>query len=88
MHQLMLAHITMQIIIQMYRKRKRYILLAVLSFFLILTFSALRGGLRITKKSKLHIRFILNIFQEQNVARVVLKLFITITMTIMLEKCN
>ena len=68
MHQLMLAHIRMLIIIQMYRKRKRYILLTVLSLFLILTFSALRVGLRLTKKSKLHIRFILNIFQEQNVA--------------------
>ena len=45
----------------------------VLSFFLILTFSALRVGLRLTKKSKLH-----------SVARVVLKLFITITMRILL----
>ena len=68
MHQLMLARIRMLIIIQMYRKRKRYILLTVLSFFLILTFSALRVGLGLTKKSKLHIRFILNISQEQNVA--------------------
>ena len=92
MHQLTLAHIRMPIIIQMYRKRKRYILLTVLSFFLILTFSALRVGLNLTKKSKLHIRFILNIFQEQNVAWVVLKSFITITITIMLwkgvNKCN
>ena len=47
MHQLMLAHIRMLIIIQMYRKWKRYILLTVLSFFLILTFTALRVGLRL-----------------------------------------
>ena len=35
------------------------------NFFLILTFSALRVCLRLTKKSKLHKCFILNIFQEQ-----------------------
>ena len=33
--------------------------------FLITTFSALRVGLHLTKNPKLHICFILNIFQEQ-----------------------
>ena len=81
MHQLMLAHIRMLIIIQMYRKRKRYILLTVL---VNIDFQRSKSGFTRNKKSNLHIRFILNIFQEQNVARVVLKSFITITMTIML----
>ena len=34
-------------------------------FLLLLTFSALRVGLRLTRKPKLHICFILNICQEQ-----------------------
>ena len=64
MYQLMLADIIMLLIIQMYRKRKRYIPLAVLSFFFS-TASALKVGLVLTKTIKLHICFVLNIFHEQ-----------------------
>ena len=79
MYKLMLADIRMLIIIQMYRKRKSYILLTVLN----IDFQRSESGFTLNeKKSKLHM-FHPEYIPRTNVARVVLKLFITIAMRIM-----
>ena len=56
--------------------------LAVLSYFEISIFSDLRVGL---KQQKLHMCFVLNVFNVFNVGRVVIKLFIAIQMRILLS---
>ena len=83
-YQLMLAHIRMLIIIQMYRKRKRYILLTVLSFFLNIAFQRSKSVFTLDEIIYTSHMFHPEYIPRTKVARVVLKLFITITVTIML----
>ena len=78
------ADISMLIIIHIYSKRKRYILRTV--FFLILTFSALRVGLRFFEKIQTSDMFRPEYIQWQKMARVVLTLVISIRMITLLYK--
>ena len=67
----------------MYRKRKRYILLTVLSLFFTLDFQRSKSGFTLDEQIYTSHMFHPEYNPRANVARVVLKLFITITMTIM-----
>ena len=82
MYQLMLAHIRMLIIIQMYRKQKRYILKTV--FFFNIDFQRSKSVFTLDEIIYTSHMLYPDYIPRTNVARVVLKLFTTITVTIML----